>query len=188
MLITAWTPFPFFTLLRRLGGSKSPMTTVALGIQEGADTDSPELGRRTGPDRRRLPTRPLDALCYAGRRRNVRRKEERVAAFFVDRCDGLTVGLAIAILLFSILDGVLTLELLDRNSEEANPLMRLLLERGHHVFLLGKYILTAAGLPFLVVYKNWPLFGSRFRAGFCLLVLLGLYLCLLVYQVHLLGR
>ncbi len=143
---------------------------------------------RRGPDRRQRPTRPLDALWYPGRRRHVRRKEERSGAFFVDRFGGLTVGLLIAILLLCILDGVLTIELLQRNSEEANPIMRLLLEHGHQTFLLGKYILTAVGLPFLVVYKHWPLFGSRFRAGVCLPVVFGLYMCLLVYQVHLLGR
>jgi hypothetical protein len=52
---------------------------------------------------------------------------------------------------------------------------------------VGKYVITAAGLPFLVVYKNWPFLGTRFRAGFLLPVFLGLYLGLLAYQVHLLG-
>ena len=41
-----------------------------------------------------------------------------------------------------------------------------LLGRGHHAFLAGKYILTAAGLPFLVVFKNYRLFGTRFRVGY----------------------
>ena len=65
--------------------------------------------------------------------------------------------------------------------------MRFLLDRGHLPFLVGKYAITAAGLPFLVVSKNWPFFGTRFRAGFLLLVFLGLYLGLIAYQVHLLG-
>ncbi len=90
------------------------------------------------------------------------------------------------VLVLCLIDGLLTIELLDLNSEEINPVMRLLLSRGYLSFLMGKYVLTAAGLPFLVVYKNWPLFGTRFRAGFLLPVFFTLYLGLLTYQLFLL--
>ena len=43
--------------------------------------------------------------------------------------------------------------------------MHYLLAHGPLAFLLGKYVMTAAGIPFLVVYKNYPMFGSRFRVG-----------------------
>ena len=149
-----------------------------------------EPNRRENSERRRAPTGPLDALRFFGRRQKVRRATERVGPFFVDRFDAITLALVVGVLAFSILDGVLTIELLDINSEEINPVMRLLLGLGggHRPFLLGKYILTAIGLPFLVVFKNWPLFGTKFRAGLLLPVFLGLYLGLLVYQVHLLER
>ena len=100
---------------------------------------------------------------------------------------GLSLRNPIAVLMLCIVDGVLTIELLDVNSEEANPVMRFLLDRGHLPFLVGKYAITAVGLPFLAVYKNWPFFGTRFRAGFLLPVFLGRYLGLVTYQVHLLG-
>ena len=147
-----------------------------------------EPNRRDDCERRRAPTGPLDALRFFGRRQTVRRASERRGPFFVDRFDVITLALVVGVLALSILDGVLTIELLDINSEEVNPVMRFLLGLGggHRPFLLGKYVLTAVGLPFLVVFKNWPLFGTRFRAGFLLPVFLGLYLGLLVYQVHLL--
>ena len=129
----------------------------------------------------------MDAFRLWGRRQRVRRGAEREGPFFTDRYDALTLGLIVAVLVLCIVDGVLTIELLDLNSEEANPVMGLLLARGHLPFLVGKYAMTAAGLPFLVVYKNWPFFGTRFRAGFLLPVFLGLYLGLVAYQVHLLG-
>jgi len=110
----------------------------------------------------------------------------REGPFFTDRYDALTLAFIVGVLVLCIVDGVLTIELLGVNSEEANPVMRFLLGRGHLPFLVGKYAMTAAGLPFLVVYKNWPLFGTRFRAGF-LLPVFGLYLGLIAYQVHLLG-
>jgi Domain of unknown function (DUF5658) len=143
---------------------------------------------RGGPsDRRQVPTGPMDAFRLSGRRQRVRRGAEREGPFFTDRFDALTLAFIVAVLVLCIVDGVLTIELLDVNNEEANPVMRFLLDRGHLPFLVGKYAITAAGLPFLVVYKNWPFFGTRFRAGFLLPVFLGLYLGLIAYQVHLLG-
>lgn len=150
--------------------------------------DSSDSGRRAGSDRRRGPTAPLDAFRGAGRRTWVRRREERQGAFFLDRFDAFTLALIVALLGLTVVDGVLTIELLDVNSEEFNPLMHHLLTRGHTAFLLGKYILTAAGLPFLLVYQNYRMFGTRFRVGFLFPVFLTLYLTLVVYQVHLLDR
>ncbi len=41
------------------------------------------------------------------------------------------------------------------------------------------------GLPFIVVYKNYPMFRTRFRVGFLLPVFIGLYLVLIGYQAFL---
>jgi hypothetical protein len=143
--------------------------------------DSPGDGR-SQTDRRLRPTSPLDAFRWGGRRARLRRGHEIRGAFFVDRFDTVTLAMVLSLLSLTILDGVLTLELLDMNGEEANPLMGYLLNRGPLAFLLGKYILTAIGLPFLVVYKNYPMFGTRFRAGFLLPVFIGLYVTLISYQ------
>jgi hypothetical protein len=148
----------------------------------------PDLGRRVGADRRRVPTCAIDALRLSGRRTKVRRALDREGPYFVDRFDPLMLTLALGVLVLCLIDGLLTIELLDLNSEEINPVMRLLLRRGYLSFLMGKYVLTAAGLPFLVVYKNWPLFGTRFRAGLLLPVFFALYLVLLTYQVILLQK
>ena len=148
---------------------------------------SSQPAQRGSGDRRQVPTGPIDSLRGWGRRQQVRRGAEREGPFFTDRYDALTLAFIVGVLVLCIVDGVLTIELLGVNSEEANPVMRFLLDRGHLPFLVGKYVMTAAGLPFLVVYKNWPFFGTRFRAGFLLPVFLGLYIGLVAYQVHLLG-
>ena len=96
--------------------------------------------------------------------------------FFVDRFDALTLAVIVTLLMLTIADGVLTIELLDTNSEEMNPIMARLIVHGQQAFLIGKYILTAAGLPFIVVYKNYPMFGTRFRIGFVLPIFVGLYI------------
>jgi len=92
----------------------------------------------------------------------------------------------VSLLTLTIADAVLTVELLDTNSEEVNPLMAHLLLWGLNSFLLGKYFLTAAGLPFIVAFKNYPMFGTRFRAGFVLPLFVGLYVVLILYQWKLL--
>jgi hypothetical protein len=134
------------------------------------------------PDRRNRPTSPLDAFRPNGRRVRPRRSEERHGAFFTDRFDVGTLAMVVTLLGLTIADGLLTLELIDFNSEEANPIMAHLLERGPLAFLLGKYALTAFGLPFIVVYKNYPMFKTHFRVGFLLPTFISLYLALILYQ------
>jgi hypothetical protein len=140
---------------------------------------------RRGPDRRRRPTSPFDALYPNGRRRGPRRGEERLGPYFVDRFRASTLAMIVALLGLTISDGVLTLELIEVNSEEANPIMAHLLTRGSLTFLMGKYVMTAAGLPFLVVYQHYPLFRSRFRVGWLLPIFIALYLVLLFHQWNL---
>jgi hypothetical protein len=147
--------------------------------------ETTEAGRpRT--DRRSRPTSPWDALRPGGRRRRPRRRDERQGAHFVDRFHPGTLALVVALLVLTIADGVLTLELIHLNSEEANPVMAHLLRHGELAFLMGKYIMTAAGLPFLVVYQHYPLCGGRFRVGWLLPVFIALYVVLLFHQCSLL--
>ena len=143
--------------------------------------DSTE-SQRSQADRRVRPTSPLDAFRSSGRRVRPRRSEERVGVFFSDRFDAFTLAMVVTLLSLTIVDGVLTLELLNFNSEEANPFMGHLLKQGPQAFLLGKYVLTSMGLPFIVVYKNYPMFGTRFRVGFLLPVFISLYIVLISYQ------
>src|SRR5436190_23815784 len=98
-----------------------------------------DLSRSQG-DRRERPTTPLDALRTGGRRTWPRRHEERLGRFFVDRFDATTLAMVVILLCLTIVDGVLTIELLDVNSVEANPVMGQLLTQGHREFLLGKYV------------------------------------------------
>jgi Domain of unknown function (DUF5658) len=141
--------------------------------------------QRSQSDRRARPTSVLDAFRLAGRRSWPRRQDERAGGFFVDRFHSSTLALVVTLLALTIADGVLTLELLSLHSEEANPFMGYLLHRGPLVFLFGKYLLTAIGLPVIVVCKNHPMFGTRFRVGFLLPVFIGLYVILITYQLAL---
>jgi len=149
------------------------------------ETNSARGDRRT-TDRRRRPTGPLDAMRLRGRRAAIRRNRDKDGVYFLDRFPTRTLAVVVGVLLLTLLDGVLTLELLDTNSEEINPIMRGLLDRGPLWFLLGKYALTAAGLPFLIAYQDYRLFATGFRVRFLLPIFLSLYVALVAYQLHLL--
>jgi Domain of unknown function (DUF5658) len=167
--------------------SQCAIMTHELPTGNPLDSDTlTELDYRLSPDRRGQPTRPLDALRLAGRRARIRRAMERQGAFFLDRFDALVLALIVSILGLTIVDGVLTIELLGSNCEEANPVMKYVLQHGYWPFFAVKYGLTALGLPFLLVFKNHLLFGTRFRVGYVFPVFLLLYLVLVAYEIHLL--
>jgi hypothetical protein len=100
-----------------------------------------------------------------------------------DRLPVPTVLLVMAILTMTIGDGVLTLLLLDHQFEEANPLMRFFLGIHPMAFVIGKYALTAACLPFLLIFGHRPIFLPRLRVAHLLPAIMLLYVLLLTYQV-----
>ena len=98
----------------------------------------------------------------------------------------MTLVLILVLLAFTIADGVITLNLIDVDCEEINPLMFYLLSKGLTPFLFGKYALTAAGLPILLIFKNHYLFRTPFRVGYLIPIFVVLYVALTAYQMYLL--
>ena len=140
---------------------------------------------RESVDRRRKPTSVWAAFRPGGRRTRQRRREEHRQPYFVDRFPPTTFLLILVLLFSTVADGVMTVLLLDADCAELNPLMGYLLKQGLGPFFLGKYALTVAGLPFLLVFKNHYLFRTRFRVGYLIPVFVLLYACLLAYQLYL---
>ncbi len=97
---------------------------------------------------------------------------------FVDRPGSPTILWTVSLLILTLLDAILTLLLISDYAGEANPVMAFLIRRGVLWFVLGKYVLTAVGLPVLLTFKNYKMFGTRFRVGHSLPVLVSLYLVL----------
>jgi hypothetical protein len=148
----------------------------------------PMAERRLGPDPRHEPTEFWDSVFSAGERMLNRRAVDRHLPYFVDRFPPITMALILALLVLTVVDGVLTIELVDVDCQELNPIMRHFLGNGPLCFLFGKYVMTTAGLPVLLVFKNFPLFGTRFRVGYLIPVFVLLYAGLVAYQVQLLQQ
>ncbi len=145
-----------------------------------------ELDRRKLPDRREEPTSPWGAFPPAGRRMLARRADEHRRVYYADRFSVVMLALVVTLLAASITDAALTIRLVASGCTEINPLMGRLLQRGVLPFFIGKYLLTAVGLPVLLVFKNYYLFGTPFRVGYVIPVLVSMYLILIAYQLHLL--
>jgi Domain of unknown function (DUF5658) len=146
---------------------------------------TPDEDRRTLAERRHAPTSLWDTLAGIGRRLRHRRAHDHAQAYFVDRFTPPLFAILLTLLVLSLIDAVITIQLLSIGCDEVNPLMARLVEWGVLPFLMGKYLLTAAGLPFLLTFKNFKLFGTPFRVGYLFATFVAMYLALIAYQLTL---
>lgn len=147
---------------------------------------SPSGDRRSGGDRRRRHHLFTDwRWIYRGRRRRARRSEDQ-ARVQPDWYRPSLLVAALGIVLLSGLDAALTLTLLSVGvAEEANPVMRAILDHDAQIFVNLKTTITAASVVVLVVCSKWS-FLRRVRVDRLLFGVLALYAILVVYELHLL--
>ena len=116
------------------------------------------LARRSTPDRRRKPTPILSWYTLSGRRKAVRREEDRRRHIYVDQYSLRFFVLLMSILLLGLADAFLTLYHVHVNdAEELNPIMDFFLGVSPNVFFNVKYVLTALCLTVLCLHKNLPI-------------------------------
>lgn len=89
-----------------------------------------------------------------GRRRTVRRNEDRKTHLYVDLYGHYLLLSLLIIILLCIFDAYFTIFHLEKGAREINPLMNFLIGYGNIHFFVIKYILTALGLSILCIYKN----------------------------------
>jgi len=93
------------------------------------------------------------------------------------------VALIVLTLVFSSVDGFLTLKLVKGNIRELNPVMAFFLQSGPREFLLVKSLLSAFGLTVLLILKNHYILQRRVRLGAVLVIIPVLYLVLITYEI-----
>ena len=89
------------------------------------------------------------------------------------------------ILFFSVMDALLTLELINRGAIELNPIMAFYLDIDPLTFLLVKYGLTSAGVMILLLYNDFVIRALRVRVGTLLYLVLAAFLGVFSWQVYL---
>ena len=97
----------------------------------------------------------------------VRRVDDRKRIILLDRYESTLLLSVVIVLSLSLMDGTLTLFLMERGAVELNPVMRYYLTLGPAPFLMVKYGITALALLILVGLHNIT-FSDR-RIGIFLL-------------------
>ncbi len=146
----------------------------------------PQPDRRK-QNRRSKTTSPLTTPSLFGKRKNIRRDEDRLTQPYVDLYSFSSVLSVLVTLILSVTDAILTLKLISLGGRELNPFMDFFLQLGPFPFLIVKYLLTGTCLLIFLVHKNRVIFGGRLRVKFLLLFSLLIYLALILYELVLLS-
>ena len=155
---------------RRRSGSKQPL---ALDYR--------------GPDRRTPSLRGIIYGMLHPRRQRIRREED-VDNAFLDFHPRHLLIVAIAILVLSLIDGILTVRLVNAGAQEINPVLAALVHGDSAWFALAKLTFTSLGVIVLVAAAHSRVFGKLrsvtvlyvFLVGYAILVLYGYGLAQLI--------
>jgi hypothetical protein len=145
-----------------------------------------KLEKRSGLDRRDGKIRIFSKYWLTGRRTIVRRMEDRQSPVLIDRHSPRTFIVILFIIILSVLDAILTLNLVDLGASELNPIMAYYLGHGPLTFFWVKYLLTSAAVLILLFIKNIQLFNTRFQAKILFILVLVPYALVIQWELYLL--
>lgn len=141
--------------------------------------------RRVQKDRRDKTTSPLSLSSLFGSRKGIRRKTDRDLHYYIDRYSLRAVLTVLITLMLSVADAIFTLHLVSMGATEINPVMDFFLQFGPLPFLLVKYFLTGTSLIWILVHKNYYLFGGKLGIKYILVAIPILYSILIIYELAL---
>jgi hypothetical protein len=145
--------------------------------------------RRSGVERR---GRAAFAALFASRprRRKSRGRRTTDSGAYVDVYDSRSWSIAIAVLVLSFLDALLTgLHVIKGSAREINPFLRaILIHGGLPAFFGAKAAMTILPMAVVLIHKEWTL--GRYAARLCLwsYILISLYHAYLIFDTRIIGR
>ncbi len=145
------------------------------------NTESAKENSRTISDRRQCPTPIISRYTFiGGKRKNIRRNENKKNHLFVDLYSTRLLIAVMALLCLSCIDAYMTLELIDKGKVvEANPVMAYFLNFGILPFTTVKFVITAFSLIILCLLKNVNI------TRICLPLAFKIYIVIIAYEVYL---
>ncbi|MBC8412761.1 hypothetical protein H8E50_03705 [bacterium] len=146
-------------------------------LPQNNDPDS----QREFHDRRINPTPIISRYTFwGGRRKTVRRGEDKRKHVFVDIYSSRLLAAIIIIMCLSCADAFFTLMLIgDGKVVEANPIMAYVLEYGIMTFTLTKFFITASALIILCLFKNVRITRIWFP------IAIKIYILVIAYEFYL---
>ena len=149
-------------------------------IQGTFDTD-----RRSGLDRRKQTGINLRSMIGNGKRRLVRRLEDRSKIFLVDHYSPKLFAAIIAIIFLSVIDALLTLFLMNHGAHEVNPVMAYYITVGPYTFFTLKYALTIVGAITLLMFRNIIPQSFKVRTYSLLYLVVGAFIITVAWELYL---
>ncbi len=141
--------------------------------------------RRSRKDRRKTSRPVIRSLYRGGKREIIRRREERNIIFWADRYSQTLFGAIVLILFFSVLDGLLTLFLIDHGATELNPVMAYYLDVGPYAFFSAKYLLTSVAVVILLLCQNAFLRTIRIHTRSLFFVIVVAFMSVVAWELFL---
>jgi hypothetical protein len=144
--------------------------------------------RRRGIDRRKTRLGGILPPFFSGRRRHLRRVDDRRKFTLLDHYSPKIFAIIVVILLLSLVDAVMTLVLISHGAVELNPVMAYLLSKGDTTFLVVKYLLTAVSVTIvaLINYVFIRIFNTHVRN--LLLFFAGCFALVVAWELFLMVR
>jgi hypothetical protein len=158
---------------------------VADGSIGSADALALAPERRTRIERRSLSLRTFLRGSVTPRRRDNRRGSEFEG--LLDWHEPHLMYLAITILMLSVTDALLTLNLISKGAQEANPIMNYLLMQTPMLFATIKMALTGSGIVVLVALARARIFRVIRISKIIHWCVIG-YVALITYEAWLLSQ
>lgn len=142
--------------------------------------------RRSGFDRRQGQLPIFSKYWLTGKRTVMRRKEDRKRPYIIDRHSPKTVTAILLIIMLSVMDAVLTLDLVSRGATELNPVMAYYLGHSPLTFFIVKYLLTWAGVVLILLNKNSFIFNTRIQVKFLFIAFIIPFALVVQWELYLL--
>ena len=139
--------------------------------------------QRFGVDRRRTTISPLRYLVAGGRRRGVRRVDDRRRFIILDHYSPHLLTAIVGILCLSLLDALLTLGLIEHGVAEVNPVMDFFLKQGPLVFTSVKYLLTSLSVVIFLLLNHNVLPRTRFRMSSLFTFAIASFAIVVVWEI-----
>ena len=146
------------------------------------------IERRSGKDRRQTRLEGILRLIFKGRRKHLRRADDRRKLALLDYYSPRIFAIIVVILFLSLFDAVLTLILISHGAVELNPVMDYFLAKGDMAFLVAKYLLTAVSIVIVVLINYVFVRMLRAHVRTLLLYFAGSFAVVVAWEIFLMVR
>lgn len=140
------------------------------------------IEKRQLKDRRLKPTRPISRYTFIGRRDKARRFNE-LDNYYVDKYESHLLILISFIMIFCFLDAFISLKIFQLGGSEGNPLMSIFIKKNLILSFVVKFLFSAIFIIFLIIHKNFKLFGV-IKTYLFIYLIFSIYFLLVLYEFY----